>query len=71
MKPLERSQSDIIEHLETIIVEQNRRLIKANQTISNLKLEIEVSEEFTNYQINSIVEEYEKIIKTLLTPSLN
>jgi hypothetical protein len=56
MKPLERSQTEMIEHLEKIIIEQNRRLQYANQQISELKREIEVNDEFVAYQMQSLIE---------------
>jgi hypothetical protein len=71
MKPLERSQTEMIEHLEKIIIEQNRRLQYANQQISELKREIEVNDEFVAYQMQSLIENYEEAITTILTPSLN
>ena len=71
MKPLERTQTEIIHHLERIILEQNRRLQEANQTISNLKRELEVNDEFTDFQMQQLIENFEETIANLLTPSMN
>jgi hypothetical protein len=71
MKPLERSQTEMIEHLEKIIVEQNRRLQNANRQISELKREIEVNDEFVAYQMRRLIESYEETITCILTPSMN
>jgi hypothetical protein len=71
MKPIERSQSEMIENLEKIITEQNRRLQNANRIIGELKREIEVNDEFAAYQIHRLIENYEETISNILTPSLN
>ena len=71
MKPLERTQTEIIHHLERIILEQNRRLQEANQKISNLKRELEINDEFTDFQMQQLIENFEETIANLLTPSMN
>ena len=71
MKPLERTQTEMIEHLEKIITEQNRRLQNANRIIGELKREIEVNDEFVAYQMKRLIESYEETITTILTPSMN
>jgi hypothetical protein len=71
MKPLERTQTEIIHHLEKIVLEQNRRLQEANQMISNLKRELEINDEFTDFQMQQLIENFEETIANLLTPSMN
>lgn len=71
MKPIDRSQSEIIANLEKIILEQNRRLNRANQIISDLEREIEVNDEFVAWQMSRLIDQYEEIITNMLTPSLN
>jgi hypothetical protein len=71
MKPLEKAQSELINHLETIILEQKRRIEKKDREIKSLKIELEIAEETMDYQLHRLIEEYEKQITNLLTPSLN
>jgi hypothetical protein len=71
MKPLERTQTEIIHHLEKIVLEQNRRLQEANQMISNLKRELEINDEFTDFQMQQLIENFEETVANLLTPSMN
>ena len=71
MKPIENAQSELINHLETIIIEQKRRMEKKDREIRLLKSELEVAEETMDYQLHRLIEEYEKKIVNILEPSLN
>ncbi len=71
MKPVEKAQSELINHLETIILEQKRRIEKKDREIRLLKTELEIAEETMDYQLHRLIEEYEKQITNILTPSLN
>jgi hypothetical protein len=71
MKPLEKAQSELINHLETIILEQKRRIEKKDREIKSLKIELEIAEETMDYQLHRLIEEYEKKIVNMLEPSLN
>jgi hypothetical protein len=71
MDPIDRANLQIIENLEKIIVEQNRRLDKAKQEISILRRQIEVSDEHTQFRINKVIEEFHTAIDKMVTPSLN
>jgi hypothetical protein len=71
MEPLERTQADMIQHMSKLILEQNRRLQEANQKISDLKRELEISDEFANFQMNQLIENFEETITNILTPSMN
>lgn len=71
MNPIDRANSQIIEQLEKIIVEQNRLLAEAKHEISLLCKQIEVNDEYTAFQINKLIEECKDIIDIITTPSLN
>ena len=71
MEPIERTQADMIQHLSKLILEQNRRLQEANQKISELKNDLQISEEFAEFQIHQLIENFEETLTNVLTPSMN
>jgi hypothetical protein len=71
MDPIDRANSQIIENLEKIIVEQNQLLDKAKQEISILQRQIEVNDEYSQFRINKVIEEFHIAIDKMVTPSLN
>lgn len=71
MDPIKRANSQVIEQLEKIIVEQNRLLEEAKQEISLLRKQIEVNDEYSQFRINKVIEEFHEAIDKMVTPSLN
>ncbi len=71
MNPIDRANLQIIENLEKIIVEQNRRLDESKREISILRRQIEVNDEHTQFRINKVIEEFHTAIDKMVTPSLN